>query len=87
MKLSEAIRQACDKYGYPYRISPYTGLCCVGQRTNNSHRHSTKQGASPLGSEGYPSAGGCVRDKGALNVEVKSSLPLNTQRGKKWLKH
>lgn len=42
MKLSDAIRLACIKYNYPYRISPYTGLVCVGQRTNNSHRHLNK---------------------------------------------
>lgn len=31
MKLSDAIHEACHKFGYPHRISPYTGLCCIGQ--------------------------------------------------------
>lgn len=38
VRLSEAIRQACIKYGYPFRVSPYTGLVCVGQRTNGHKR-------------------------------------------------
>lgn len=49
MKLSEAIRQACVKYHYPYRISPYTGLVCVGQRTNNSRRRANNTGGFPSG--------------------------------------
>jgi hypothetical protein len=38
MNLNDAIHAACHKFGYPHRVSPYTGLVCIGQTYRNYER-------------------------------------------------